>query len=521
MHRRIIIHPILFALFPVLALYAYNINYLPFGEVFKPGGIMFAAGTGLSLLCMLFKDSRKPALVASLVLIFFFSFGHAFQFITNLGWRINEPAFLRVWQILLAALCLGVFFLGRRINGAHAFFMAASIVLVAMTLVNAGAQIYKMRHSRMAHGFLDDTSPLMADSVRQPRRDIYYIILDRYASNATLKREFHFNDSAFLTALRVRGFYVAENSNANYLKTALSLASSLNLSYINTMTAKVGDESDDWQPTYSLLQDYRAWRFLRSQGYRFIHFGAWWEGTSQNDFADLNVNIRPLREFTMLLLKSTMLYPRREKDPRLRKFFDFNDWELHYRRILYQFARLTEMPAQRGPVFVFAHLLIPHDPFVFDTSGRYVTWEEMQTRPFEENYIRQLKYTNGKVLATVDSLIRRSSLQPVILLQADEGPYPLPYRQDEKHFQWHSATRRQIQQKLGILNAYYLPDADTSVLYASISPVNSLRVVFNEYFGTRLPLLPDKSYAFQDDLHPYSFFDVTEKVRKAGNQGMR
>jgi hypothetical protein len=521
MHRRFIIHPILFALYPVLALYAFNINYLPFGEVFKPAGIMLVVATALSLLCLLFKDSRKPALVASLVLIFFFSFGHAFQFVTNFGWRISEPGFLRLWQILLAALCIGVFFLGRRINGAHAFFMTASIVLVTMTLVNAGMQIYKMRHSRMAHGFLDDTPPLMADSVRQPKRDIYYIILDRYASNATLKREFHFNDSAFFNALRARGFYIAEGSNANYLKTALSLAASLNLSYINTMTAKVGEECNDWQPVYSLLQDYRAWRFLRSQGYRFIHFGAWWEGTSQNDFADLNVNIRPLREFTMLLLKSTMLYPRREKDPRLKKFFDFNDWELHYRRILYQFGRLVEMPAERGPVFIFAHLLIPHDPFVFDSSGRYVTWEEMQTRTFEENYVRQLKFTNKKVLETIDILFGRSSEKPIILLQADEGPYPLPYRQDEKHFQWRTATQRQVQQKLGILNAYYLPDADTAVLYASISPVNSLRVVFNAYFGTRLPLLPDKSYGFKDDLHPYSFFDVTEKAKRTANRGKR
>jgi hypothetical protein len=46
-----------------------------------------------------------------------------------------------------------------------------------------------------------------------------------------------------------------------------------------------------------------------------------------------------------------------------------------------------------------------------------------------------------------------------------------------------------------ILNAYFFPGKQAKdLLYPTISPVNTFRVVLNSYFGERLPLLDDKSY---------------------------
>ncbi len=39
-----------------------------------------------------------------------------------------------------------------------------------------------------------------------------------------------------------------------------------------------------------------------------------------------------------------------------------------------------------------------------------------------------------------------------------------------------------LKQKFGILNAFYLPDVDNDILYPTITPVNTFRVVFNLYF---------------------------------------
>jgi hypothetical protein len=77
--------------------------------------------------------------------------------------------------------------------------------------------------------------------------------------------------------------------------------------------------------------------------------------------------------------------------------------------------------------------------------------------------------------------VQDSRIPPVIIVQGDHGPLP--------------DLTEEPSQRLPILNAYYLPGVEMdSMLYPSISPVNSFRVVLNSYFGQNLPLLEDQSY---------------------------
>jgi hypothetical protein len=66
---------------------------------------------------------------------------------------------------------------------------------------------------------------------------------------------------------------------------------------------------------------------------------------------------------------------------------------------------------------------------------------------------------------------------------------------------------------MSILNAYYFPGIHSNSLYASITPVNSFRLLLSEYFGMNLPLLPDQSY-FSTESKPYNFINVTAKLKK-------
>ena len=72
-------------------------------------------------------------------------------------------------------------------------------------------------------------------------------------------------------------------------------------------------------------------------------------------------------------------------------------------------------------------------------------------------------------------------------------------------------TKGKLEEKIGIMNAYYLPDRDRNILYPSITPVNSFRLILNLYFGTSFKLIPDESFAFVDENYFYSFFSVNDK----------
>ena len=100
--------------------------------------------------------------------------------------------------------------------------------------------------------------------------------------------------------------------------------------------------------------------------------------------------------------------------------------------------------------------------------------------------VDQVKFVQKETLDVVDTLIQNSQVPPIIIVQGDHGP--LPDLTDE------------ASQRLPILNAYFLPGIRMDkVLYPSISPVNSFRVILNAYFGQNLPLLEDQSYFGPED----------------------
>ncbi|MDY6896243.1 MAG: hypothetical protein SVO01_12640, partial [Thermotogota bacterium] len=208
----------------------------------------------------------------------------------------------------------------------------------------------------------------------------------------------------------------------------------------------------------------------------------------------------------MVLYKTTILYP-------IGATFNLDNRKQQWKRVLYKFDKLAEIPNIKGPKFIFVHMLTPHDPYVFDRNGNFLTrWEESK-RSIKVNYIDQLIFINKKMRILIDKIFERSDTPPIIIVQADEGPYPQKFRLKGKNFNWKRASKDELGIKMRIMNAYFLPNVDINVLYPSITPVNSFRLIFNLYFNTHFELLPDESYAHVDDTHIYDFFNVSDKVK--------
>ena len=186
---------------------------------------------------------------------------------------------------------------------------------------------------------------------------------------------------------------------------------------------------------------------------------------------------------------------------------------------------MSKIPFIKGHKFVFAHILLPHPPFVFDRHGNFTDDDfipptqvadlENKEKELHRKYIEQLMFTNSKVSELVKRLLSRSAVPPIIIIQSDEGPWPVRYYLYKDHFNWKTqATNEELKAKTGILNAYYFPGINyKSILYPSITPVNTFRVIFNAYFEQNFELLPDETYAHEDLNHPYKLFSVTRRVK--------
>ncbi|MFC1476256.1 hypothetical protein ACFLQW_04575, partial [Candidatus Zixiibacteriota bacterium] len=59
---------------------------------------------------------------------------------------------------------------------------------------------------------------------------------------------------------------------------------------------------------------------------------------------------------------------------------------------------------------------------------------------------------------------------------------------------------------------YYLPEGGDSLLYETITPVNTFRVILDHYFNQQLALLPDESH-YSMWGKPYYFVPVSPAVQ--------
>lgn len=509
------LHPFLLALYPVLFLYNENLGEVEPADLTVP--ILVALiGTAIVLLMarLVVRDLERAALVTSLGVVGFSSYG-----------RILDAARgtpLTGGRLLLVTGVLGVLGLVAivRMNRGSQRFGSALTVVSGLLVVATAAGVLGYEVPRVLGGGAPDSvtsSAPVATGGGHTTRDIYYILVEDLGSEATLRDYFGLDPHTF-DWLRDAGFTVASESATNYGKTVHMLASTLNMTYLDEVAARVGRDSGDYHPLYKLVDDASVPRFLKAQGYRYIHIGSWWDPTEKSSIADVNYGISAPSDFDSTLIQTTML---REIVERLRRLGirlpgagELSGDRAQYEGALLGFAKLEDLAGTPGPKFVFAHILIPHDPYVFDPDGSFLTPERRATRSTRQNFLGQALYTNRRLKEIVSRLLSvPEPRRPIVIIQTDEGPNPPALERDVAHFEWAQATQQELELKYSILNAFYLPGLSDPGVYPQITTVNTFRLVLSRYFGADLPLLPDRLFIFRDKPHPYDFTEITARLR--------
>lgn len=505
--RRVVLHPFLVSTYFVVFLFAQNLNEaVTLGTVLRPLLFVLACtGVLFGLLCIAFRSPHRGGVLTSLLVLLSFSFGH----VRN-AFSVGGNLLLVMWALLAVGATAGTMKAPQKLPRLT---MALNILVLALVILNIIPVATHLARPRVERpepaAYLE--LPAAASIDPAAKRDIYYIIFDRYGNEEALRRRVGFDNGAMMRYLERQGFYVARHSAANHLKTGESLASSLNMTYLNYLADLYGPDYADFNAVYEMLEGSKVSRYLQSIGYRYHQAGPWWDPTEEDPSADVNHTHRGMSDFSVALLDTSL-------PGYLIDLFGLRGPQTleaaQIERTPYQVEQLKTVPDDPAPTFTFAHFTLPHDPYVFDEDGELLT-QEQRKAPRDELFIGQLKYTNKLMKELVEVLLAGpEESDPIIVFQADEGPHPRRLEElGDDDFDWTEASTDELRQKLLILNAYYLPGVDHDALYPTISPVNTFRLIFNLYFDADLPLLEDRSYIFKDVDHIFRFSEVTHRLR--------
>ena len=519
MKKQVVVHPLLFSLYPIVLLYSVNYDFFEFSIVFKP-----ALLSALLAVCtwwaasLVFSDRKRAAIFVSALLLGMYSFGAFREYLVRggEGTQVGNKIALGVFAVALLAVgfCLKL----KRYTEQWTYLMNfMGTVLCCLPLVNAAMMSYRTLQARE---LLPDRQAFEAESpITAPADapDIYYLVLDGYGRADFLQEEFDFDNSDLVSFLEERGFVIAQKSRANYPMTLVSLASTLNFTYLDAVVGNQMKDQPDRRFIRDLVRHSRTVKLLRKAGYSIVNVASeYYE--AEIDGADVDI-----REWWHLNIFESTIFSMTPFPWALTKLGWPILYDLHRDRILYAFRELSEMPGRPGPKFVYAHIFVGHPPFVFGPNGEKVnrataySWDEGEKfmaargasrQEYMRGYGNQLRYLNEKLKVVVDGIRAGSSPPPVIIIQGDHGP--------GSRLSLYSLEGTDVRERFSILNAYHLPGVEEEVLYDSISPVNTFRVVFNHYFGTNYPLLADESF-YTPFLRPYDFVPVGPEELVAGS----
>jgi hypothetical protein len=176
-------------------------------------------------------------------------------------------------------------------------------------------------------------------------------------------------------------------------------------------------------------------------------------------------------DYKALVLDNTIMNPFLNKNPEY----------IHHRNMILFTIDKAPVVSVSSPKFIYVHIMLPHEPFVFMENGMISPYSggQYDWQRYHENYLFFLLAARRMI----ENIYTASSGNAVIILQSDHGARNFNTYPYSGNFDGYSD-----EYKTWIVNAIYLPGCDAPPLSPDFDPINTFPVVFNCYFDSDLPI---------------------------------
>lgn len=371
------------------------------------------------------------------------------------------------------------------------------LVFLLFMLIDAGKICYKViRPMTSGSVFLRNENPLAGQHAEKNNLpDIYFLVFDELAASRALDNEFGYQHAELDSFLNAKGFLVATENHANYNWTQFSIASILNMSYLD-VPRQDALQFDDYVSAMNLIRHNHLTPWLAEQGYRVLNFSTF-------DLQGHPARVQYMRDnFRINQMNRDLIWNRINEDigwnfrfgasqpadtTEIHEEMEFSTLNQHktFRLVKSSVVNRTDQPQ-----FVYGHFFLPHAPFLLDSLGHprpaIDLLNDGNTVPdYIQAYLHYLSPVKEKIRDLV-SFIREKSTRPaVIIVMGDHG-----FR--------HGSQREANPFVFQNFFAIQLPPGINPQPYKSINGVNLFRQLIADVMGTATPALPDSVFFLRD-----------------------
>jgi Sulfatase len=440
--------------------------------------------SAITLICFwlfLKRDIMLASFLAFYCMVWYLFFG-AIQDGLN---SIFAPSFLSKYSVLLAfAILLGLALklLLKRIK--HKW-PTIAFYLNLLLVIYIGIDCYgilKQANNRKAH--IANTSNFNFEKVTQ-KPDLYIIVFDGYPNTKFLTQYLHFNNIGFNDSLGGLGF-AALNTKSNYDATFYSMSSFFNMQYIPQSSLK-GNEQNGGKRLQE-IQYGQLFNIAKQLGYEIENnsiFNIHNLASTANNNAFLNGGGALLTQKILInrIKKDISI----DKDSRLAKILPFLKRFTAERYMLnnedVKTSLLNSLNEKKDkPVLSYTHLLMPHEPFFYDSAGNKIAEVfENPKKATATHFVSYLQYTNKIVFELAKELVSKKP-NALIVLMSDHGVRKLDDMKIAKADQMENIC------------FIYSPNNKAAYINKTLTNVNILKQIFNREFNQNLPLAKDSFF---------------------------
>jgi len=466
--KHLIIFPFLLAFFPSWILILKNYDELIFQDILISLAIVSVSIIIWIVIRKIIKNSNKAALITGVGVVFFFYFGYvqdALKGILVSNIPVNKTSILVPISIIIFII-LTIYFIKSK-NNFESIIKIANVVSITLILVVCVQFI------------IPDASA--------EKPNVYHIILDEYTDNEILTKKFGYNNEKFLEFLNNNGFYMHDKLFSTFGSTVKELNVILNMEY----PKKLGWVSED----YESLNNNKVMSIFSNQDYSVIETNSMmrWKNFSDVDTKlCYDTNFINSEFLDQVLGKSIIRY-----------FLEKYQQDTRRDTVRCTFDVLNEITLKTdGPKYVFSHVYVPHPPFLFGPNGENVIPDRreisgLQSWENPQGYVNQLIYATNEITVVIKNIVKNDP-NAIIIVQGDTGT--LTGTDISKK------TMKEIYQAHSILYAVRIPDVEDSDY---MIPVNTYRIIFNNYFNMNYDYLEYHGYLVHNDS---DMEDITKKL---------